>query len=234
MPSNEVTIITQRPIAFTFFDLDRSSTELDRSSTELDRSSTEQVEWAIANAAPLYVQNFREYPLLVDLDVASAKVSLRETFDIPGSHVRVAIHHQTGTLVGFALGVPVDVSPEKLRFWGILNELGLQPADAFDGLFTFIHPLFRGLGISTRLEQDMDDYARAAGFKARVFSQVDRPPGDPRAPADYRRQADFYSARGYVQSFQSGTGVWPDLGDERETQKTMLVFGKRLDVSDPE
>jgi GNAT superfamily N-acetyltransferase len=88
----------------------------------------------------------------------------------------------------------------------------------------------RGLGLGHRFFDEREAHARRLGYRHASFCAVERAADDPRRPADYVPLDRFWTKRGFVRRPDIvGTFSWLDVGDEVETEKSMVFWVKDLE-----
>jgi GNAT superfamily N-acetyltransferase len=115
-------------------------------------------------------------------------------------------------VVGASTGIPL--SDETPAFQRPFQRAGIDVASVFYFGESVLRREFRGLGLGHAFFDGREAHARRlGGFACTAFCAVDREPGDPRRPAEYRGNEAFWSRRGYRR--QNGITVhlpWDEPG----------------------
>ncbi|MFT4196774.1 MAG: GNAT family N-acetyltransferase [Pseudoxanthomonas sp.] len=174
--------------------------------------------------ARLRIEVFRAWPYLYDGDAGYERDYLAAYARSPDSVFVLAIDH-AGAVVGAATGLPLLDDTEA--FSAPLKARGVDAAQVFYFGESVLLPAWRGRGIGHAFFDAREAHARALGrFAFTAFCAVDRAPGDPRQPADYRANDAFWSKRGYRR--RPGVAVslpWREVGGGE--QMHLLTFWMR-------
>ncbi|MEO0360185.1 MAG: GNAT family N-acetyltransferase, partial [Pseudomonadota bacterium] len=130
-------------------------------------------------------------------------------------------------MVGASTGLPLEDHDDD--FAAPLAELGLTAVDVFYCAESVLLSAYRGRGLGHVFFDRREAQARALGRARSMFCAVNRPADHPARPADYRPLDGFWAKRGYAPL--DGVSVsygWRDLGETKETTKTMQVWMKTL------
>lgn len=178
----------------------------------------------IGELARLRMTVFRAFPYLYDGSVDYEERYLKTYIRSPRAVIVSA--SDGGTIVGAATALPLADASEEERApfeaagWDIGKVCYFGESVLLDD--------WRGRGIGVAFFTHREAHARSLGLSTAVFCAVDRPVDHPARPAGYVPLDDFWSKRGYRRIPLETTFSWKDLGDEEETAKRMLFWGKEL------
>ncbi|HEY4239442.1 MAG TPA: GNAT family N-acetyltransferase [Kofleriaceae bacterium] len=179
----------------------------------------------IDQLARLRIEVFREYPYLYDGDLAYEQTYLESYAASPASTLVIAM--ADGRVVGASTALPLaqhsdDVVPP-------LVAAGFPPDAVYYFGESVLEPAYRGKGMGETFFVEREARARSLGFPFAAFCAIQRPSGDPRAPADYRPRGALWSRHGFVRRPDIVAQFsWRDVGDSSETIKPMVFWIKAL------
>ncbi|HWN67528.1 MAG TPA: GNAT family N-acetyltransferase [Haliangium sp.] len=186
----------------------------------------------LADVARLRIEVFREYPYLYDGD-ADYEARYLGTYSASPESLFVLVRDpehlgRDGRIVGASTAVPM--AHEEAAFRQPFADRGLDPAKIFYYGESVIARSHRGRGLGGRFFDEREAYARGLGrFTHLVFSAVERAPGDPRWPSEYRPLDDFWQRRGFRKMPDFGTTYsWKELGESSASPKAMGFWIKEL------
>jgi GNAT superfamily N-acetyltransferase len=197
-------------------------------SLEIQTMTGAAVEAHIPALARLRIQVFREFPYLYDGDLDYEARYLRTYARAPGSVVVLVL--DGGKAVGASTALPLTEADPA--FQRPFREQGFEPSRVFYLGESVLLPAYRGRGLGVRFFEEREAHARRlGGFSWATFCAVDRPADHPRRPPEYRPLDAFWDKRGYSRHPELvATFRWKDLDEERETEKPMTFWLKRLTV----
>jgi GNAT superfamily N-acetyltransferase len=175
--------------------------------------------------AALRIGVFREFPYLYDGDRAYESAYLRRYLECPRCVILLAFAGDR--LVGASTGLPMA---EERDFAEPFRARG----DDLDVLFYFgesmLLPAFRGRGLGHVFFDRREAFARKlGGFRVTAFCAVERPSDHWARPAGYRSLEGFWRRRGYSRHPElQARFPWKDVGEERETEKVLTFWTRRL------
>lgn len=180
----------------------------------------------LADVAALRIAVFRAYPYLYDGDpayeeryLAAYAASADSVFVLARDGARV---------VGASTGIPLR--DDSAEFQQPFRARGIDVDRVFYFGESVLLPEYRGLGLGHRFFDEREAHARRlGGFDHTAFAAVDRAPGDPRKPADYRPNDAFWTKRGYVR--QPGMTMhlrWREIGDADDSEKPLTFWLRAL------
>ncbi len=175
--------------------------------------------------AALRISVFRDWPYLYDGDLAYERRYL-QVYPATSAAV-VAAAYDGAQMVGAATGLPMLNADAE--FAAAFVDTGINLTRLFYCAESVLLPDFRGQGAGHQFFDLREAQARAVGASHVCFCSVQRPPDHPARPADYRPLDGFWHKRGYAQL----DGVkaqfhWRDLGETRETPKTLQFWIRSL------
>lgn len=148
----------------------------------------------LRDLARLRTTVFREYPYLYEGSAEYESAYLTAYARSPRSVFVLAIDGEQ--VVGASTGLPLldDQPAFRLPF----HERGFRLDEVFYFGESVLLRAYRGQGIGHRFFDEREAHARQLGqFRMTAFCAVEREPGDPRRPADYRPNDVFWAKRGY-------------------------------------
>jgi GNAT superfamily N-acetyltransferase len=180
---------------------------------------------ALDDLAGLRISVFRAWPYLYDGTRDYEARYLSRYAETEGAVVVGAF--DGAKLVGAATGAPLGDELENFR--APLEARGHDPSKIFYLAESVLDPAYRGRGIGHRFFEEREAHARSLGFTEAMFCAVIRPQDHPLKPADYAPLDPFWRKRGYEKlDGVIVTFPWLDVGDDRETEKPMQVWHRRL------
>jgi GNAT superfamily N-acetyltransferase len=179
----------------------------------------------LTDVARLRIEVFREYPYLYDGDL-DYEARYLHTYAASPASLFVLVRDRD-RIVGASTAVPM--AHEEAAFRQPFADRGLDPAAIFYYGESVIARAHRGRGLGGRFFDEREAHARALGFRHAVFCAVERPPDDPRRPADYRPLDPFWQRRGFRKMPELTTAyVWKELGEDAAAPKPMTFWRKEL------
>lgn len=175
--------------------------------------------------ARLRIAVFREYPYLYEGSVEYERRYLASYADSAGGVVAAAFDGDR--MVGAATALPLvdaeDAFAEPFR------AAGIDPARVFYLAESVLLPEYRGRGAGHAFFDAREARARDLGYGVTAFCAVVRPDDHPLRPAGYRPHDAFWKKRGYTpRPDMIARFSWQDIGEERETEKPMMMWVKGL------
>ena len=181
---------------------------------------------AIPSLAALRVQVFREWPYLYDGD--EAYEACYSDIYARSSLAGVILARQGERIVGASTCLPLTDETENVR--APFVERDWNPEEFFYFGESVLLPAYRGRGIGVAFFDEREAHARkmsAARFAC--FCSVARPEDHLARPAGYLPLDAFWTRRGYTRRPDVTCEMsWTDLGDTRETTKTLVFWMKPL------
>lgn len=184
----------------------------------------------LADVARLRIGVFQAWPYLYDGTVDYERRYLTEFAAAVDAVVVVA--RDGDSIVGAATAAPLTGhTPE---FAALFTARGLDAERTFYCGESVLLPDYRGRGIGHAFFDQREARVRACtGPRGRytqiAFCAVVRAADDPRAPQGYATLDAFWLKRGYTPiEGLLGTYSWKEIGEERETTKSMQFWMKAL------
>ncbi len=201
------------------------------SAVEIRPVSGIAVEPWLDELADLRIRIFRDYPYLYDGSVAYERDYLDRYARSKQSVVVLAMEYNR--LIGAATALPLcDADPE---FVAPFERHGPPPEQVFYFGESVLLPDYRGEGVGHRFFDLRELYAQDFGYSLTAFCAVVRDPDHPLRPSGYRSLEPFWRGRGYrPEPALTARFPWKDLGDTRETEKTMQFWLRDADQAEPE
>lgn len=176
------------------------------------------------DVAALRIAVFRAFPYLYEGDLAYERDYLASYIASPGSVIVGALDGER--LVGASTGVPLAHEPDWAQAPFIAT--GMPVSEIFYFGESVLHPEFRGTGVGVRFFQEREAHARAMGFQRAAFCAVERPGDHLARPGSYVPLDAFWGRRGFERTDLMTRLSWREVGQERESEKTMRFWSKRL------
>ncbi|MEO5714826.1 MAG: GNAT family N-acetyltransferase [Luteolibacter sp.] len=174
----------------------------------------------------LRIRVFREYPYLYDGSLEYERDYLKIYQESAGSLV-VIVTGPRGEAVAATTCLPMIEEAPEFQAPFIAQGFDLGEIMYFGESIALTEWRGRGLGKEFFLRREA--HARRMGLKFTTFCAVDRAADHPLRPADYRPLDDFWKSRGYVKQPSLQTSfTWKEIGEERESPKTMTFWMKSL------
>lgn len=194
-------------------------------SIEIKRLTGEDLKAALDALAGLRISVFRAWPYLYEGTLEYEAKYLQRYAETEGAVIVGA--YDGDRLVGAATGEPLGAELEDFR--APLEARGFDLDRIFYMAESVLDPAYRGQGIGHRFFEEREAHARALGFDEAVFCAVIRPDDHPLRPAEYAPLDPFWMKRGY-EKLQNVivTFPWLDVGDNRQTEKPMQVWYRKL------
>jgi GNAT superfamily N-acetyltransferase len=180
----------------------------------------------VGDLARLRIAVFREYPYLYDGHREFEEQYLRRYLETPGAVFVLAFDGER--VVGVSTGCPLTAESEETRV--VFASHGYAVEEVFYLGESVLLPEFRGQGLGHRFFDEREEHARTLGGCAwTAFCAVERDPGDPRRPADYRALDAFWQKRGYVKRPELRSSfTWREIGEAEESPKPMVFWLRRV------
>lgn len=196
------------------------------STLHIERLAGPQATPLLPELARLRISVFRAYPYLYDGDTGYEENYLATYTASPKSVV--VLVRDGDRIVGASTALPLTHEPENVI--RPLRQHGYDPARVFYLGESVLLPEYRGQGLGVRFFQEREAHARSlGGFTHATFCAVYRPKDDPRRPSDYTPLDEFWKKRGYrKQPSLTTLFSWKDLGEKKESEKTMVFWVKSL------
>lgn len=192
----------------------------------ITRLSGRDIHPYLEDLARLRIKVFRRFPYLYDGNMEYERGYLETYARSPGSLFVLARDGQD--VVGVATGIPMADETDEFKkpFVG----QGLDPASIFYFGESVLLPEYRGQGIGVAFFDQRESFAREKGvFSHCCFCAVERPEDHPLRPSAYQPLDEFWKNRGYRKLPELQTSYsWKDVGEPRETAKTMTFWIKKL------
>jgi GNAT superfamily N-acetyltransferase len=176
------------------------------------------------DAARLRIEVFREYPYLYEGDADAERDYLASYARCPSSVVVLA--EAGGEVVGVSTGLPLVDADSSFR--EPFERAGLSVAEWFYFGESVLDPAWRGRGVGHRFFDLREAHAVKLGYSKACFCAVERLPGHPLEPSDYRPHDRFWEKRGYLK--QPGLHArfsWPQVDSAGAEVENELVFWTR-------
>lgn len=185
-----------------------------------------QVAAYIPELARLRIIVFRQFPYLYDGDTEYEERYLR-TYTASADSVVVLVFDGE-RIVGASTGLPLADETENVI--APFREQGMDVERIFYLGESVLLPEYRGRGLGVRFFEEREDHARSlVRFDFTCFCAVDRPGDHPMRPEGYVPLDRFWENRGYTrQPSLKASFSWRDVGEDRETSKSMTFWMKRL------
>ncbi len=179
----------------------------------------------VEQAAALRLTVFRDWPYLYDGDMDYERAYLQRYVDCP--QALIALPYDGDEVVGATTGLPLNEAADEMR--QPLQRAGLPIDDYFYCGESVVLPQARGHGLGHRFFDLREEHARTLGLGHSTFCAVDRPEDHPARPPAARTNDAFWRGRGYQRHPQWQCEYhWKDLGEDRETRKTLTFWSRRL------
>jgi GNAT superfamily N-acetyltransferase len=176
--------------------------------------------------ARLRVEVFRAWPYLYDGDTAYEQKYLETYMRSRTAAVFVALDgdEPVGATTCLSLAEETD------NILAPFNAQGIDPATVCYFGESVLRTAYRGQGIGVRFFELREAHGKSLpGCDMAAFCAVDRPDAHPAKPADFVKLDTFWGQRGFTQQPGMTCDIsWKDVGDTRETSKTMVFWTKAL------
>lgn len=183
------------------------------------------IEPHVEHLARLRIEVFAEYPYLYAGNRRYEEKYLRSYVEC--AEARVILAFDADECVGASTVMPLRFAEEAVRAPFVGAGYRLESIDYFGE--SVVRRSYRGRGLGVRFFEEREKHALEHGLELCVFCAVDRDAADPRRPSDYRGNDAFWSKRGYRRASELRSAFsWPDLGEERSTEKSMTYYVKTL------
>ncbi len=179
----------------------------------------------LEDVARLRICVFRDFPYLYDGTLDYERDYLRRFAASDGAVVVVA--RDGATVVGAATGCPLAAEHEEFK--APFAARGLDVRNIFYCAESVLLPDYRGQGAGHRFFDLREDHGRALGALTSAFCAVVRPADHPLRPPGHVPLDGFWRRRGYAPVPGLTTEFsWRDLGQSRDTPKTMQFWMRDL------
>lgn len=172
--------------------------------------------------AELRAAYFCEYPYLQTPDRKAALDEMRRLCLDP--EVLIVAAHDGEILVGSIIVAPLNGA----RYMEWTERNGLNPSRWMHALYTLTQPHYRQQGVNAAMGDLVTAEFARRGVEGRIAMVIQRPEGDPKAPAGWRDPVGFFLRRGYEH-----TDIAPlpasscDIGDDEPTGKHYIFMALR-------
>jgi hypothetical protein len=180
----------------------------------------------LASIARLRIEIFREFPYLWKKESKDETSFLRKYLQTNES-IGVLVFDGS-VLVGVSTGIPLEFESRDVQKNFVSNKLPVSSYFFFGE--SLLLKEYRRRGIGHHFFDLREAHAgQLKRFSHICFYAIARKEDDPRKPEDYMPLHDFWRKRGYApQKDFSMIISWKDIGDEKESQKNMLLWMKKL------
>jgi GNAT superfamily N-acetyltransferase len=179
----------------------------------------------IDDLARLRMSVFREFPYLYEGTLDYERRYL-ESY-ARSAHGLVVLVRDGASVVGASTAMPLHEHGEDLV--PVFEAAQIDPASVFYFGESVLAKEYRGQGLGHEFFDRREAAARAHGARLSAFCAVVRPDDHPLRPPGYVPHDAFWTGRGYVRRPDVTTRfAWPDLGETRDTEKTMVFWLKDL------
>jgi GNAT superfamily N-acetyltransferase len=176
--------------------------------------------------AALRIKIFRAWPYLYDGDAVYERNYLQTYVNTPRAAVIIA--RDGDAVIGASTCLPL--ARETVNVQEPFRDAGREIEDIFYFGESVLDTNYRGLGIGVQFFALREAHARSFhAYTTAAFCAVQRPDDHPMRPAGFKTLDDFWKKRGY--SRQPGLQCrmsWRDLGEPRESEKTLIFWTKTL------
>ncbi len=175
--------------------------------------------------AQLRIRVFHDFPYLYDGNLAYEADYLGRYAANPASLFVLAF--DSDRLVGASTGQPL--SDEVNEFRRPFEAAGIAASSVFYyGESVLLHD-YRGQGIGKAFMAERETHAARERYKTAAFCAVERPEEHPLRPEDYRPLHGFWQSQGYQRRADLATTfAWKDIGEQHESDKTLIFWLKTL------
>lgn len=195
-------------------------------STEVRILGRDEIAERLREIAMLRITVFRDWPYLYEGNLDYEREYLRPYTESP--HAIVAGAFDGAAMVGVTTGAPLSDHDPSVA--AAVRELGLNPPDVFYLAESLLLPAFHGRGLGHAFFDGRERHARRHLFRHAVFASVIRPADHPARPRSPRDLEPFWRKRGYVPTGKAAKMRWRDVGDVAETEKSLALWGRTLDL----
>lgn len=176
----------------------------------------------ISELAKLRITIFREYPYLYEGDPTYEQKYLTRYTNCQHAMVILALDGETP--IGMSSCLPLA---EEEEFKDPFVIEGIDTKQVFYFGESILLPLYRGQGLGKKFFELREAHAKSVlkgNLKYTAFCAVNR---EEKAPSDYRSPEFLWKKYGYVKRPDLiATYHWKDLGDQKETPKTLTFWLK--------
>jgi len=175
--------------------------------------------------ANLRIEVFREYPYLYDGSIEYEINYLSSYLNNDKSLFVAAV--VDGKVIGMSTGTPLTSEPDS--FQQEFTKKGMDPGQVFYFGESVLKKEFRGLGIGKKFMELRINHAINNHFSVCAFCEVFRPANHYLKPDDYKPLDLFWQMYGFDKELHMSTTIaWKDLGQDKETDKEMIFWIKKL------
>ena len=133
-----------------------------------------------------------------------------------------------GDLVGAATVLPLSDETEATQ--APFVKAGLDVSQIYYFGESILLSQYRGQGLGHYFFDEREKHAKLdPKCKITSFCAVNRPADHPMKPAGYRPLDEFWKSRGYKKNSDlQASFSWQDIGDAKETEKTMTFWLREI------
>jgi GNAT superfamily N-acetyltransferase len=192
----------------------------------ISRITGESLPALVDDLARLRVQVFRDWPYLYDGDVAYEADYLNTYLSSPRAAVIVA--RAGDRIVGASTCLPLVDETDNVQ--APFLDADIDPASIFYFGESVLLKELRGRGVGVAFFREREAHALAvSSCDYAAFCAVQREETHPARPADFTPLDVFWTRRGFVRRPDLRCRMqWKDVGDEAETEKTLVFWLKSL------
>jgi GNAT superfamily N-acetyltransferase len=177
--------------------------------------------------AALRIKIFRDFPYLYEGDLGYEEAYLQTYIQAPRAAVILARDGET--VIGASTCLPLAHETPNIQKPFVDASADLTSIFYFGE--SVLDHAFRGRGLGVRFFAAREAHAKSFGgdYDLAAFCAVNRPVDHPLRPASYVPLDRFWTARGYTRRETLTCAMaWRDLGEQAETEKTLIFWTKRL------
>jgi len=196
-------------------------------SVTVTRITPAEAERNLRDIADVRIKVFREFPYIYDGSFDYEVKYLGRYFKAKNAGFVVAQDtEKNNQIVGVATCLPLVEEEDFVQKPFIENDFPIEQFFYFGE--SVLLPEYRGLGLGHKFFDEREKYARSfKNIQFTTFCAVEREPGHPLKPLNYRPLHQFWNSRGYEQQPRLISEFeWLDLGQMHETKKQMSYWIK--------
>ncbi len=188
----------------------------------------QRIEPFLEDLAQLRIQVFREYPYLYDGDLDYESNYLANYAQSDRAIFVLAM--DGADVVGCSTAVPL-VRADRV-FQQPFIDRGLVLTEYLYFGESVLRKSYRGQGIGHRFFDERESHAKLLKLPNCAFCVVQRPDDHPKKPKEVRSLEPFWRKRGYAPHPELMVQYpWREIGDESETEHTMMFWLRQLSAS---